>query len=80
MNTLSRVSYPKGVWIYHMSQNSSFHKYFKKVATGTDLITSTLILSTIMDHKSLVVVVWIALLLTQWIIPFTVLCVELFSP
>lgn len=62
-------------YIHYMSLNGSFHTHFKNLAIQAGLITSTLILSTIMDHKSLlVVIVWTGLLLTQWNILHSLMC------
>lgn len=62
-------------YIHYMSRNGSFQTYFKNLAIQTGLITSTVILSTIMDHRSLlVVIVWTGLLLTQWNILHSLVC------
>lgn len=62
-------------YINYMSRNGSFHTYFKNLAIQTGLITSTLILSTIMDHRNLlVVIVCTGLLVTQWNILHSLVC------
>lgn len=43
--------------MYHMPQNGTFHTYFKELAARTGLITSTLILSTVLDHSCLLLVI-----------------------